>query len=295
MPGKDKIESRPPLKKISVAALQAVHSWLSTDYPNDPGDVSQILANEIAIHYLGRSWYEKYAMNASRHATYLGVCNNAAPNEITYGISRFLEFSETLLNLQSIEGFEAVLDQLHGGKIESACAEIDVARMLFFQELRFRFVEPKQVTKLDYDFEIFYPDGFKVYAETKCKLEGRTLRAKSVIKSLKRAREQLPDDSPSVILVKIPEKSLHNIEVQRAVIGQAKDYLRQSDHIMSVKFYSSITIHNNGTTRRLYAFNEISNPKFPDRDWDMFRDDIPLVNGRPSWWISFFPEMRIPN
>ena len=82
---------------------------------------------------------------------------------------RWLEFAETLLNLQYITGFETVLDELLNGKIEAACAELEIARMLAMFGWKLQFVRPIGGAKQNYDLEIFYPDGYKVCAENRVK------------------------------------------------------------------------------------------------------------------------------
>ena len=250
--------------------------------------MSQILANEIAIHYLGKSWYERDVLSASPRSTYLGVNNNAPANEITTGILRYLEFAETLLNLQHIDGFEAVLDELSYGKIESACGELDIARMLACFGLSFCFIAPVRGTRLNYDLEICYPDGLKVCAETAAKFDGTVPRAKSIATSLKDSRAQLPDDRPSVIFVKVPERWVRDVELARQITNVANGYLNQSTHIMSIKFYAPIAIYTPERTARWNIHFEVSNPKFSERNWDMFRDENVPAGGRPRWWTRIF-------
>ena len=90
-----------------------------------------------------------------------------------------MEFSETLLNLQNITGFETVLGELFNGKIEAACAELEIARMLATFGWKFNFVRPIGGPRQNYDLKIFYPDGYKVCAETAAKFEATTPRAKA--------------------------------------------------------------------------------------------------------------------
>jgi len=287
MHGEGKSQFRPIFREISPTALEAVRGEFSAKYAN-PGDVSQILANEIAIHYLGRPWYEKYVISRSPGAKYLGVNNNAPADAITTRILRYLEFSETLLNLQGIEGFEAVLDELSHGKIESACGELEIARMLACFGIKFRFIPPNRGTKLNYDFEVFYPDGLKVCAEVAAKCEGTAARAKSITTSLKDSRAQLPDDQPGVIFVKVPELWVRDVELARQMKNVATGYLNQSTHIRSVKFYAPITIYTSECTARRNVYTEVSNPKFLERNWDMFRDESVPEGGRPPWWLRIF-------
>jgi hypothetical protein len=126
---------------------------------------------------------------------------------------RYWEFAETLLNLQNVDGFEAVLDELSHRKIESACGELDVARIIAFHGIKFRFVKPVRGTKLNYDFEIFYPDEFKICAEAAAKFEATTPNATSIRDSLRDSREQLPDNEPSIVIVKVPQKWIQEVEL----------------------------------------------------------------------------------
>jgi hypothetical protein len=156
---------RPEFRKISKESLKEAYEKFATDYPC-PVDRSQMMSNSLIAHYLGGEWLDMHLNSKSREARYLRVDINDPFREQSKALSKVWEFSETLLNLQHVDGFERVLDELAFGKIESACAEIDIARMFLFRELKFRFVQPQQVAKLDYDFEIFYPDGLKVRNST---------------------------------------------------------------------------------------------------------------------------------
>jgi hypothetical protein len=201
---RNEVPSRPVFGEITPKHLQNRQEELAKTYNH--GDVSQIIANDIALHYLGEHWYNRYVKHTSRHATYFRVDNAASKQEIVTGIMRWLEFAETLLNLQNITGFETVLDELLNGKIEAACAELEIARMLAMFGWKFHFVRPivRPIggAKQNYDLEIFYPDGYKVCAETEAKIEATIPRARSILNSIRHAREQLPDDAPGVILSK---------------------------------------------------------------------------------------------
>jgi hypothetical protein len=264
-----------------------MYNEISTKH-SKPGDVSQIIANTIVAHYLGQPWFDKYVKHASRHSTYLGVDNNAPLPAITTGILRYLEFAEVLLNLQNVGEFETVLDELFHGKVESACGELDIARMLASYRINFRFVRPDRGTKLNYDFEIFYPDGFKVCAEAAAKFESTDPRARSITTSLRDSRDQLPDDQPGIILVKVPERWIRDVELARQIIDVANGFLNQSEHVMSVKFYAPVTEVTSERTARLHVHYEVPNLKFSERNWDMFRDENVPVGSRPPGWIPIF-------
>lgn len=284
---------RPEFRPISTESLKVTYEEISARFPY-PGDRTQCVANTIVKHYLGDAWLRQYVDPDSREATYLRVDTNLPLPKKANALVRYWEFAETLLNLQSVDGFDVPLDQLSYGQIESTCAELDLARLIHLHEFRFRFVRPTQRSKSDYDFEIFYPDGFKVCADAKCKFEATSLRADSVRTSLRDARRQLPDDELSVVLVKVPESWISDIRLATEIVAVAMGYLRQSNHIVSVKFYAPVTIVRTDQTIRAHAFREVSNPKFPNRDWDIFRKEVSSLDGMPAWWTRIYPELRLP-
>jgi hypothetical protein len=201
---------------------------------------------------------------------------------------RWLEFAETLLNLQNITGFEIVLEEFFNGKIEAAYAEVEIARMLAMFGWKFHFVSPIGGARQNYDLEIFYPDGYKVCAETEAKLEATAPRPKSILRSIHHSREQLPDDEPGVIFIKVPERWVLDTQLADRIKNVANGYLNQSEHIRSIKCYSPITIFTSERTTRRHLYIEVSNPRFQERNWDMFQDENVPIGGRPAWWIRIF-------
>jgi hypothetical protein len=277
---------RPIFREITEPRLRARQEELAKTH--NEADASQIVANDIAIHFLGQDWYDNYVKQSSRDATYFGVDNTGHTQEITTGILKWMEFSETLLNLQNAICFEAVLDEFYHGKIEPATAELEIARMLATFGWRFHFVRPIGRSKQNYDLEIFYPDGYKVCAETAAKLETTTPNARSILDSIRDSRKQLPDDQPGFIFIKVPQRWTEDEEVRVGIRKVANGFLKQSKVIRSIKFYSPITVFTSQRTSRWHSYVEVSNLKFPERNWDMFQDkDVP-IGGRPPWWTRIF-------
>ena len=71
---------RPVFREITPERLHNRQGELARTY--NGGDVSQIVANDIAIRYLGEHWYNRYVKHTSRHATYLGVNNTEGKQEL---------------------------------------------------------------------------------------------------------------------------------------------------------------------------------------------------------------------
>ncbi len=266
---------RPPFQKISTDELRLSWEKFSATF-SYLGDRCTALAAAIINRYLGKDWIEQYVEAKSRDAGYLRLDLAAPLQEKLTALMRYYEFAETLLNLQDVEGLEVCLDRLFEGNVESACAELDVARLLYSFDLKFKFVRPKQVKTEDYDFEIFYPDGFKVVADAKCKFESTPVRPESIKHSLQDARRQLPKNAAGIIFVKVPEGWIRDISIARGIVKVAQDFMHGTDkvpgtdRVKSVKFYAPVTEVGPVHTIRLHLHREVSNPKFPERDWDMF-------------------------
>jgi hypothetical protein len=88
--------------------------------------------------------------------------------------------------------------------------------------------------------------------------------------------------------VKVPEQWIRDFELARQMTNVAIGYLNQSTHIRSVKFYAPITVYTSERTARWNAYTEVSNRKFLERSWDMFRDETVPEGGRPPWWVRIF-------
>ena len=129
-----------------------------------------------------------------------------------------------------------------------------------------------------------------VCADAKCKIEANNIDPASVRNTLDSARDQFPKDKPGVIFVKVPQHWFARPGMTADLRKVARDFLRGTGRIVSVKYYvSHVTFVNQQTVHR-HAFDEIDNPnnRFPpNRNWDFFRGyHVPDEwNGMPPKWI----------
>jgi hypothetical protein len=156
--------------------------------------------------------------------------------------------------------------------------------------MQFRIMVPSGERRSSYDFEIFLPSHPVVCADAKCKIEANNIDPASVRNTLDSARDQFPKDKPSVIFVKVPQHWFARPGMTADLRKVARDFLRGTGGIVSVKYYvSHVTFVNQQTVHR-HAFDEIDNPnnRFPpNRNWDFFRGyHVPDEwNGMPPKWI----------
>ena len=115
-----------------------------------------------------------------------------------------MDLAEVVYNLQTVPGFDNCIARMREGDIEGTAAELDLGRMLYLNQVPFRYVVPQGVKGKDYDAEILFPDGVVACADAKCALEITGLKAKAIFNKLEKARKQLPADQPGIIFVKMP-------------------------------------------------------------------------------------------
>jgi hypothetical protein len=214
------------------------------------------------------------------------------------------DLAELFLNLQDTDGFDQLVRRMRTGEPEAAIAELRVGRILYINEVQFRFVVPRGAPKNDYDLEIVHPNGAHCCGETKCKVESTTLTASTIEGALEKARSQMPPDRPGIIFLKIPKIWVEDAHNQQFIIKTAIHFLglginvQANSEIVSVVLYGEPMEWVNGILAQGHRFKEILNPhnKF-DRtlDWSMLHY-MPLANrgwdALPENWIRLvnFPD-----
>jgi hypothetical protein len=238
-------------RRISVDDLHKFVDSLPPEVRESDGDRTIILANTINAHFLGRKWCETHLKHDAPKPSFLRM-DFSSDSRKKVIVFRVVELAENLYNLRHIEGFDACIAQMNAGaeKIESTCAELDFGRLLYINDVEFRFIVAGLRNRKNYDFEILYPGALKVPAEAKCKFESTKINPESVRNALKKARTQLPKDRPGLIFVKVPQNWIDNIEVVKALETIAIDFFRNTDRVVSIKFYvSHLELTNQGVTR----------------------------------------------
>jgi hypothetical protein len=288
------------VRRITVDDLHNVVTELPPEMKEDDGGRAIGLANSVIVHFLGRDWFEAHIRpDTAQPGFYRLDFSSDRRREAT--VFRVVELAENLFNLQGIDGFDACIAQMRGGaeKIESTSAELDFGRFLYIHEVDFRFVVPQSRRGGDYDVEVIYPDGLVVPADAKCKFETTAIDPDSVRNSLIKTRKQLPNDRAGIIFMKVPQSWISELGVAAAMVNVGQEFFRNTDRIVSIKFYISFLDTVKQMVRHRHAFREITNEAsrfHGGRNWDLFvENDIPTGwNGMPPKWqrLFFFPKSR---
>jgi hypothetical protein len=269
---------------------------LPTEFRQDGSKRSFWLAISVIKYFFGQEWLDEHVSWESTSPGFLRVIPGYSA-ETQISTFRIVDFAELLWNLQTTTGFDICIDRLRQGVIESTYAELDLGRMLYCNDVMFRYVEPQQKKTLDYDLEITLPDGMIVCADAKCKLESTEFSADTVKHSLEKARKQFPKDCPSFIFMKVPSRWIRQYTGGLSLNEIAENWLCGTRRVVSVKFYFSEIIYVGKYLVHDHSFKEISNnnnrfDRF--RDWNMFAEPkAPRGwNGMPPQWkrLLFFPD-----
>jgi hypothetical protein len=185
--------------------LQMLHDTVA----KFPPQIKQTTANQsfylaVAIlkHFFSEEWVYRYFGNTG----YLQIDESGDPTKMDASGLRIIDLAEVIYNLQVVSGFDSCTARMRDGDIEGTAAELDLGRMLFLNQVPFRYVVPQGIKGKDYDAEILFSDGVVACADAKCALENTELKAKAIFNKLEKARKQLPADQPGIIFVKMPPR-----------------------------------------------------------------------------------------
>lgn len=206
---------------------------------------------------------------------------------------RLFELADNIFNLQCVDGIDGCLDRLRtanvtSNQVESTYAELEFGRILSLYNISFRFVLEGLAKSAD--FEIEYPDGLRIYADSKCKLEGSVFSETTIKTTINDARKQFHRDVGGIIFVKVPQVWTEDNSTRVRMRDTALRYMSGTGRVASLKYYAEMLTFETHTIRRRYAFLEVSNPKFrisQGRDWTLFQEKLSRHPGAPgSKWFE---------
>jgi hypothetical protein len=150
-----------------------------------------------------------------------------APIDEYKPVDRIVTLAELLVNLQEVPGFEWCLGEVRTDSVESGLAKLAAAGMLRRRAIPFHFVVPRGHLGQDYDAEALI-GATRVAIEMKAKVEGREPSSSSVLETLRRARDQFPQDTPNVVFLRVPGAWGESSEGRQAIVEGVEQQFRNS-------------------------------------------------------------------
>ena len=261
-----------------------------------PGTLDTIGKRRLVISllvfekFLGWNWCVRHLFEATTGFLWLDFSNLENRERTTV---RLFELADNIFNLQCVEGVNSCLDRLKtanvaSDQIESTYAELEFARILSLYDIAFRFIPEGEGKSAD--FEIEYPDGLRIHADSKCKLQGSQFSEVTIKTTIKDARRQFNKEIGGIVFIKIPQPWAEDNATRVQMRDAAIKYMAGTGRIASAKYYAEMLTFEPEIIRRRYAFLEISNPRCridARRDWTLFRENSAKYPGTPgSKWFE---------
>ena len=217
------------------------------------------LALQVLRMYFGVTWSERHIMDDSAPRGFLNQWDDGG-FRTNASFRRIIDLAEMLVNMQNIPFIHNCMDQVQAGAIESAFAELEVGKILFSAGKTFRYVTPVGKAKSDFDIAINLYDLMWVCADVKAKIESTAISSGTIVKSLKRARSQLPDNFPGVVFLKLPSDWFTSPTIKLVTEGVGR-FFNDTRHVVTVMAYFSHDRLQHGRVRTSLETAEYYNIK----------------------------------
>jgi hypothetical protein len=281
-----------PILRITWQSLVDLAATYPPEISSRQSAINFVTALAVVKHYMGVEWLEKHTSPFVNKPGYFRLEVASGSDElVAIKGQKLVDLGELLLNLQHVEGFDSCIRRLRDGDLEPTLAELSLAGLIYVNDWSFRFVEPTGEKRSDYDYEITHSDGLVVCADAKCKIESTALSENTVLNALKKARGQLPDDRPGIVLIKFPPDWLKVDGHLDILLAPTNEFFRSNSRIVSVGFYTTPMALGGGYMSQGHQFMEVHNRlnKFDvRRDWRLFsrwRPPEGAANGLPPKWL----------
>lgn len=191
--------------KIMVQTIKRIYHDKNEDF------YKMRLSIDLLRIYLGNDWVNitVFNKNLDNYMKHLGAREflRSSSNGFQWK-ERVRRLAERLYNLQKIKNMDRIIEDIKQGNFESRFAEIEGATHIYRSDIFFEFVKPINQKRQDFDIRIL--TNPKINCEVKHKLENIKRDKKTIVKSIKKtlrkAREQVPLNEPSLFIIKIPEE-----------------------------------------------------------------------------------------
>jgi hypothetical protein len=203
--------------------------------------------------------------------------------------ARIVALAELLFNLQAVPNAFDRFERAKRSDLEITMAELEAARLLALNNVRFGFVVERGSRYTDYDLEVQLRADRVLCCETKCKVGSTPLTAASILNSLKTASRQLPPTKPGLIFVKYPDVWISNAALESAHLQATDRFFRGSRRVVAIVVHWEEWHHQpSGALLRVAKYREIPNT---GSRFDVLSEERLLRPWSPLWspksWTSF--------
>ncbi|MBS3087758.1 hypothetical protein J4226_04135 [Candidatus Pacearchaeota archaeon] len=277
------------MQKINLENLKIMDKTIKEKFPNKSNDFyKMMLSTEFLRIIIDNDWLNKsvFANFENETKKTMEAREFLRSKEINLQwMERVSRLSERLFNLQNIIGIEDVIKKIKEGNFLSRFAEIEVGTHFYRRGIPFEFIIPSGEKEKDFDIVINY--NTKINCEIKHKIESTELSRKTLMATLKKAKEQMPKNNPSIISIKIPESWTLQKEISEIFLKALSDFFSNSnnDYIVGILFrWESRSLFNSGLFFWKYKLEKNTNSKLYNKD---IQNILERIDAPATKWIDF--------
>jgi hypothetical protein len=216
---------------------------------------------------MGVEWAERHAAWNNRRTDYFKAKRDDQ-NELMRHMMRVIELGELIYHLHSVPGFNERIESIKSdgeNGVESGVAELIAGKFLFLAGVSFRYItivakDGQNPPTPDIEYEA-WPNRIEK-CEVKCNLQSTEMNDRSITNILEKARKQLPSDKAGLILLRVPENWLADMEEGATLIWNAiGEFIRRkkSKRFSSIYLFASVTKVLGAKTIRAFPMKEFPN------------------------------------
>jgi hypothetical protein len=245
----------------------------------DTLNVVYTAAGAIVRKFFGRDWLDENVVNGSPPSYFKPDSDGWRHQD------RLITLGDILFNLQHVEGaLERFRALIPNRDIEGAIAELRGAALLRRRAIVYSFVQECGTKGTDFDALIDCGSS-SLPCEFKCKLSSTLLTKGTIITTVKSARSQVPEGSPFMVMMQVPEAWTADAEFDRVRREATNELFRNSKRLHSVVFHSEIWFTHGESRTRSHALWHERNPACA-----FHAGEIESLRSRPSQpqvWTHF--------
>jgi hypothetical protein len=202
---------------------------------------------------------------------------------------RTIELAELLFNLHTIPNIELIYKRIVSdpSQMEATILELEGIKVIWFTELPFKLILPGGPKKQNYECEVELPKGIAC-VEMKCKVETEHFSLSSLVNTLKKASNQLPEDHCGIIFIKILGMWVDSSEIRLFIEQAIAELQKTKPHIAEVIYYERTFLYDNGQSAYMGSARGLLNPNSPYADvidGGLIKNlPEPMLNNR---WLQF--------
>jgi hypothetical protein len=228
------------------------------------------MAQEVILTTLGPEWWRANCLIESKKPDPFLKTKGTSEDDRFDFQDRVVRLGHMLYSLQKCAGFETFIASLKLRDLEPTFFELQVAHLLDNSGYEVQFVEQKGHKGEDYDLIAVIKD-VPVHIEAKSKRSGEITSSRALLRTLDKARGQLPPAGPGVIFLSIPEVWTRHKDAKDKTRNLIESFFRNTQRVNHVVIVwhqwllalegrasaSLMSQHDNPKPRHPFALNPI--------------------------------------